>query len=78
MDASMTLGEALRAWREALGLTQSAAAEEIGCGRRSWQQWETGKSPVPKYILLATMGVTLALASGRKKKGAVARPPQSD
>jgi DNA-binding XRE family transcriptional regulator len=44
----------LIAWRERLGLTQTAAAEALGCGRRSLQAWENERADqIPLYILLA-------------------------
>lgn len=34
--------EAVRAAREAVGLTQTAAADLVHCQLRAWQQWEAG------------------------------------
>jgi len=34
--------EAIRAARQAAGLTQTQAAELVHAGLRSWQQWEAG------------------------------------
>lgn len=70
--------EALSAWRSRLDLTQAAAADAIGCGRRSWQMWETGQSPVPKYIALACAAVAKGvkpIGSTPKKRGRVSPPP---
>lgn len=35
--------EAIRAAREASGLSQTHAAALIYCGLRTWQQWESGE-----------------------------------
>lgn len=41
--ASTPSPEAIRAAREAAGLTQTQAAELIYCTLRGWQQWEAGE-----------------------------------
>jgi DNA-binding transcriptional regulator YiaG len=51
----------LKAWRRSLGLSQEAAAEKLGCGRRSLQLWEAGTNAIPRYIGLACTAVTLGL-----------------
>lgn len=53
---------ALIAWRERLHLTQAAAAEILGCGRRSIQIWESGAGRIPKYIALACAAVALGIS----------------
>lgn len=46
----------LRDWRKHLHLTQTAAAETLGCSRRSIINWEQGK-PIPRYIALACRAI---------------------
>lgn len=41
--ASKSNGERLREWREALGLSQAAAAAKIGAKQGTWAPWESGK-----------------------------------
>ena len=53
---------ALKACRKRLGLSQEAFAEALGCGRRSLQNWESGSSPVPRYIGLACAALALGLS----------------
>lgn len=48
-------------WRKRHGLTQAAAAEALGCGRRSLQLWENGTNEIPRYIGLACTAVSLGL-----------------
>lgn len=48
-------------WRKRLNLTQEAAAEKLGCGRRSLQQWEGGIHDIPKYIGLACAALALGI-----------------
>lgn len=48
----------LKAWREGRGLTQTEAAEQIGCSRRAFQNWETWPGEeIPRYILLAAAAI---------------------
>lgn len=42
----------LREWRRKRGLSQVAAAEAIGCSRRSIQNWEKGKA-IPEWVAKA-------------------------
>lgn len=51
----------LRRWREALSLSQQAAAERLGCSRRALQNWEAGVQDVPAYIALAVSAVSMNL-----------------
>jgi len=37
--------------RERVGHTQAEAAETIGVARRTWQDWETGVTPMPNALL---------------------------
>lgn len=55
--------EDLIAWRKRMNLTQEAAAEKLGCGRRSLQQWEDPErpQPIPKYIGLACAALALGI-----------------
>lgn len=43
---------ALRAWRAALGLSQSAAAKRLGVPPRTYQEWEHGRSAPSQIGLL--------------------------
>ena len=56
----MTSEELLR-WRKGHNFSQQEAAELIGCGRRSWQQWEQGDNAIPRYIELALREVDRVL-----------------
>lgn len=38
----MRIGEQLKAWRDAQGLSQEKAAEIAGVAQATWAQWETG------------------------------------
>jgi transcriptional regulator with XRE-family HTH domain len=51
----------LKAWRLERKLSQAAAAERIGCSRRSIQQWESGANPVPDYIAMAVAAASMNL-----------------
>ena len=53
MAAKMTDVSPLKAWRERMGLTQTAAAKALGCARNSLLAWESGASRCPHYITLA-------------------------
>jgi len=66
--AEGTLGQAMRDWREAAGLTQAEAAEQLGqvlCVRirqSQWSMWESGaRIPDP----LRAYGIRAALKSLR-------------
>lgn len=39
----MNASEQLRAWREAEGLSQSAAAAKVPVSQPTWSDWEAGK-----------------------------------
>ena len=46
---------AIRALRERLGLTQTAAAEKVGVTQRAWLSWETGAVvPSKQSMILLT------------------------
>lgn len=46
----------LRNWRRQKGLTQAAAAEELGVARRTWHQWEQGAIiPGPGHMIELTL-----------------------
>lgn len=53
--------EALRSWRERLGLSQYKAAEQLGCSRNAYIGWESGKNRVPLYIALACQAIANGL-----------------
>jgi DNA-binding transcriptional regulator YiaG len=42
----------LKAWRTSRHITQAQAAELVGAGSyRTWQDWERGQRPMPKWLL---------------------------
>lgn len=43
MHNEQTLGGRLKLAREALGYTQTGVADAVGCGFRTWQDYEAGK-----------------------------------
>lgn len=53
--------ETLVALRKRHHLTQAALARQIGVGRRSLSDYETGKAPVPKLVALACAAVAFGL-----------------
>ena len=55
-------------WRTRLGITQTRAAELLGCSRRAIQLWEAGKNDIPKNIALAVAAVQFGLPPYGKKK----------
>lgn len=57
----------LIAWRKKHKLSQSAAAELIGCSRRGLQLWEAGDSDIPKTVALAISAVQFNLPPYGKK-----------
>ena len=59
--------EELIEWRKRLNLTQTKAAELIGCSRRGLQKWEKGESPIPKNIALAVAAISFNLPPYGKK-----------
>jgi DNA-binding XRE family transcriptional regulator len=54
-------GTDLKEWRKRLSFSQDKAATEIGCARRSIQEWEKGVRPVPRYIALACAALALGV-----------------
>lgn len=42
--------EQLRAARESLGLTQTEVANALGVDLRTYQRWESGEAPVPRWV----------------------------
>jgi len=57
----------LAAWRERMGYSLREAAENIGCSKQAWINWEQGRQDVPRYIGLAMA----ALALGMKPYGEI-------
>ena len=51
----------LKAWRERLKFSKTQAARELGCSRQSIYEWESGRSPVPRYITLACAALALGI-----------------
>lgn len=49
-------------WRKGRGLSQEAAADLLGLGRRQWSNYEHGNAPIPKAIELACAAVTLGIS----------------
>ena len=47
----------LTAWRNRLGLSQRAAADELGCSRDAWRRWEANPDAAPRYIILAMQAI---------------------
>lgn len=47
------------AWRTTLDLGQDQAADLLGVTRQQVSRYETGRSPIPIYIALATAQITL-------------------
>jgi hypothetical protein len=45
-----------RAWMDAHGLTQEAAAQALGLSRRMIAYYLSGEKPIPKTVMLATEG----------------------
>lgn len=61
----------LKHWRITRVLSQAEAAKRIGCSRRGYQRWESGKSPIPKYIAMAVAAVSMNLPPyGRRRRKA--------
>ena len=52
----MTLA-AFLAWRERLHFDVSDAAKALGCGRRTIQAWQAGRTRIPRYIALACAAI---------------------
>ena len=46
----------LRAWREALGLSQADAAAALGVSPRMWRYYEAAEHLLPKTVRLACVG----------------------
>lgn len=42
--------EQLRAARESLALTQTDVATALGVDLRTYQRWESGEAPVPRWV----------------------------
>lgn len=59
--ASSCSGEALRAWRERMGLNKLRACRAIGCSRPALDRWESGLMVIPLYISLAATAIEAAL-----------------
>jgi len=57
---------ALKAWRERMGLSQTVAAEALGCARNALRAWESGERRVPHYIGLACAEIERAKKEGKK------------
>lgn len=55
---------ALRAWREGMGLAQSAAARALDVPLRTYSRWETGEGKIarPRMVWLACLALEEELA----------------
>lgn len=53
--------DAFLAWRQRLGLTQTAAAKALGLSRSALINYEHGVRPVPKPVALACAAVALGI-----------------
>lgn len=49
----------LKAWRDGLNLSKRQAAAALGVARNTYRAYEVGKYPVPRYIWLATMMISV-------------------
>lgn len=47
----MMTGEELKALRNSLGLSVTAASRQVEASARSWQRWESGQQPIPAGVL---------------------------
>lgn len=55
-------GVELKAWREARGLSQVAAAKAQGTSESAWQYYETGKRPIPPALAASLTGQPIRAA----------------
>jgi transcriptional regulator with XRE-family HTH domain len=76
MEETMTETEdgLLTAWREQHGLTRRGAARALGCSRNTWGRWETGETPVPRYVLLALQALSQELETTTQPDDTSGRP----
>ena len=51
VDFHTALGQAIRARREAAGMTQAAVARAIGSSQSTVEKWENGYSPAPSFAV---------------------------
>lgn len=58
-------GATFEAWRKARGMTQEAAGEHFGVGRRTVIRWESGATPIPAGVAGAVTGDGSAVQPGR-------------
>lgn len=49
--------DTLRALRVLAGLTQSGLAASLGVHRTTVARWETGRSPIPRWVELAMRAI---------------------
>lgn len=55
----------MRAWRQSLGLSQAAAALELGISTRMYQYYEAGEKEIPLTVELACEALTGKLSMRR-------------
>jgi transcriptional regulator with XRE-family HTH domain len=60
----MSKPQALRAWRKRLGYAQEQAGKALGVTRRIVAEWETGYTPIPHMVTLATWAIEQQTARG--------------
>lgn len=53
--------EQFKSWRLSLGLSQAAAARELGISTRMLQYYESGEKPTPRAIELACAAIAQGL-----------------
>ena len=68
MGRAMTATD-IKAFRDALGLTQEELAERIGVTHSAISQWESGKKK-PRPVVLKMLTYLRDEAAGRKKRNA--------
>ena len=60
--------EELKAWREALGLTQAALAQALSTPLSTYRKWEQGTRRIPGVLPLALQGLEYSRPSEQKKR----------
>jgi DNA-binding transcriptional regulator YiaG len=59
--------ETLKHWRERLSLSQIAASRTIGCCRKTWQNWESGRTKIPNHLALALAAMERDIRTNKEK-----------
>jgi DNA-binding transcriptional regulator YiaG len=58
--------ETLKHWRERLSLSQVAAAATLGCCRKTYQNWERGRTKIPGHLVLALAAMERDMTSQKQ------------